>query len=171
LIDWFRKNTVIESDQAKAPASGISRPEKSAPVGNVRVSNSEDIGCNDGNDEFGFDSLRRPCPNVRFNSRDANANVDYNVDEILSFYTDKVSSGVGGSESEVNLLFLLAVNFVVVVKIFVSCFLPLQRDGVVPMEEGNLTEGDVVNNQQVGCLLVEQIYILVSILFRMQILC
>jgi len=90
LMDWFIINIVIEGGLSKDPASG-------------GVSNPEEVGRNEPNDDFGFDALRRPSSNVGSNGRQRNSNVQSSVDEILSYYTDKVPSGVGLNVSEVIL--------------------------------------------------------------------
>ncbi|CAD5332914.1 unnamed protein product [Arabidopsis thaliana] len=120
LTDWFAKNTFIEGEHSKDPDCGINRPKEPAPASNVGASNSDDLGCNCGNDEFAFNTLR---PNSRSHCRERTSNLEASVDEILSFYTNKVSSGVNCKEAE---LFQF------------------------PMDEDSRYEGDVVDNLQVA---------------------
>lgn len=94
LMDWFIINIVIEGGLSKDPASG-------------GVSNPEEVGRNEPNDDFGFDALRRPSSNVGSNGRQRNSNVQSSVDEILSYYTDKVPSGVGLNVSERDIVELV----------------------------------------------------------------
>ncbi|CAE5976049.1 unnamed protein product [Arabidopsis arenosa] len=120
--DWFTKNTVIEGETSKEPVSGSSHRKKPANNGDDGVSNSDDLDSNGGSDDFGFDSLRPSCANARSHNRERTSNVEASVDEILSFYSGKVSTGVGCKEAV--------------------------RVNVVPMDEDISTAGDVVHNSQ-----------------------
>ncbi|XP_020872062.1 uncharacterized protein LOC110226007 [Arabidopsis lyrata subsp. lyrata] len=105
VTDWFTKNTVIEGETSKEPVSGSTRPKKAANNGNDGVSNSDGLGSNGGNDDFGFDPLRSSRGHARSHSREGTSNVDATVDEILSFYSEKVPTGVGCKEAGVFFFF------------------------------------------------------------------
>ncbi|CAE5959302.1 unnamed protein product [Arabidopsis arenosa] len=122
VTDWFTKNTVIEGETSKEPVSGSSRRKKAANNGDHGVSNSDDLDSNGGNDDFGFDTQRPSRANARSHNRERTSNVEASVDEILSFYSGKVSTGVGCKEA-------VGVN-------------------VVPMDEDIPTAGDVVHDSQ-----------------------
>ncbi|KAG7533137.1 hypothetical protein ISN45_Aa08g007690 [Arabidopsis thaliana x Arabidopsis arenosa] len=122
VTDWFTKNTVIEGETSKEPVSGSTRPKKAANNGNDGVSNSDGLGSNGGNDDFGFDSLRPSRGHARSHSREGTSNVEATVDEILSFYSEKVPTGVGSKEAG--------------------------RENAVPMDEDILHAGDVIHNSQ-----------------------
>ncbi|KAG7564153.1 Ulp1 protease family C-terminal catalytic domain [Arabidopsis suecica] len=122
VTDWFTKNTVIEGETSKEPVSGSTRPKKAANNGDDGVSNSDGLGSNGGNDDFGFDSLRPSRGHARSHNREGTSNVEATVDGILSFYSEKVSTGVSCKEAG--------------------------RENVVPMDEDILPAGDVVHNSQ-----------------------
>ncbi|CAE6074149.1 unnamed protein product [Arabidopsis arenosa] len=122
VTDWFTKNTVIEGETSKEPVSGSTRPKKAANNGDDGVSNSDGLGSNGGNDDFGFDSLRPSRGHARSHSREGTSNVEATVDGILSFYSEKVSTGVGCKEAG--------------------------RENALPMDEDILPASDVVHNSQ-----------------------
>ncbi|XP_020889582.1 uncharacterized protein LOC110230609 [Arabidopsis lyrata subsp. lyrata] len=122
VTDWFTKNTVIEGETSKEHVSGSTRPKKAANNGNDGVSNSDGLGSNGGNDDFGFDPLRPSRGHARSHSREGTSNVEASVDEILSFYSEKVPTCVGCKEAG--------------------------WENAVPMGEDILHAGDVVQNSQ-----------------------
>jgi len=152
LTDWFAKNSFIEGEHSKDPDCGINRPKEPVPASNVGASNSDDLGCNCGNDEFAFNTLR---PNSRSHCRERTSNLEASVDEILSFYTNKVSSGVNCKEAEVICCFLTSYVFCWVVEYLHDPLSFLLRYSVrklfqFPMDEDSRYEGNVVDNLQVG---------------------
>ncbi|KAG7593760.1 Ulp1 protease family C-terminal catalytic domain [Arabidopsis thaliana x Arabidopsis arenosa] len=122
VTDWFTKNTVIEGETSKEPVSGSTRHKKAANNGNEGVANSDGLGSNGGDDDIGFDSLRHSRGHARSHCREGTSNVEATVDEILSFYSEKVPTGVGCKEAG--------------------------RENAVPMGEDILHAGDVVHNSQ-----------------------
>lgn len=152
VTDWLTKNTIIEGDHLKDPDSGVNHPKETAPAGNVGASNTGDLGSNATNDEFGFNSLRT---NSRSHCPERTSNVEASVDEILSFYTNKVSSGVNCKEAEVICCFLTSYVFCWVVEYLHDPLSFLLRYSVrklfqFPMDEDSRYEGNVVDNLQVG---------------------
>ncbi|KAL9286038.1 hypothetical protein AtEden1_Chr4g0281681 [Arabidopsis thaliana] len=129
LTDWFIKNIVIEGELSKDPASG-------------GVSNPEEVGRNEPNDDFGFDALRRPSSNVGSNGRQRNSNVQSSVDEILSYYTDKVPSGVGLNVSERDIVELVEDD----VRSAGGLSPNVQRDNVEPVGDDVRSSGDMSPN-------------------------